>query len=471
MRHLRPLFFLIVIAVASPLSATNLIVNPSFAGNLTGWNPGLSTFDATQDATGVQGSGSARNAFAAQQNSTTLGIDQCIATGPGVYKLSAKVLIPSGQAVSGFGFVTVSWLSGTDCGTGLLDFKSLSTATTGSFVPLSGIFVGPPGTARAWVTGQNNAQAAGTHVVNWDDYVFERFPAEDFNGDGRSDVVLQNQSTGDVAEWLMDGNAIIAGAVISTPGANWRIIGTGDTNLDGNADIILQNSSTGDIAEWQMNGTTIVAGAIVAAPGMAWKVAAVADVNGDGKSDLILQNTSTSDIAVWLLNGSTITAGAIVGIPGISWKVIAAGDFNGDGAADLVLQNSATGEVAVWLLNTSMMINSGGLVASPGINWKVIGTGDLNLDGKADIVLQNTSTSDVAVWLMNGSSIATGAIVGSPGLSWTVLGMADFSGDGRADILLRDTSGAVAEWQMNGTIITSGVVVGSPGSAYVPIVK
>lgn len=164
---------LLLVPLASPLLAANLVVNPSFNGNLTGWNPNLSTFDGTVDATGTPGSGSARNSFNAVAPSTTVAIDQCIATGPGTYTLGGKVFIPNGQAITGSGFVTVSFFSGPDCTTGFLTSSSLTASTTGSFVTLSGPVTAPAGTAHAWVTGQNSAGAAGTFVVNFDDFVFD----------------------------------------------------------------------------------------------------------------------------------------------------------------------------------------------------------------------------------------------------------------------------------------------------------
>lgn len=167
------LMLVVAAAVASPTFAVNLVTNPSFAGNTNGWVAGSTTYDAANDATGTPGSGSARSAFAASGASTLLSIHQCIATGPGSYTLGGKVLIPNGQSVTGTGIITVSYFSGPDCLTGFLSADQLSTATTGSFVTLSGPITAPAGTAHIWITGQNAANAAGTHVVNFDDFVLD----------------------------------------------------------------------------------------------------------------------------------------------------------------------------------------------------------------------------------------------------------------------------------------------------------
>lgn len=164
----------LALMLASPASAFNLVSNPSFAGNTTSWTVDpTTTFDAANDATGLPGSGSAKNTFAASGSSTLLALHQCITAGPGSYTLGGKVLIPNGQNVGGSGLITVSFFSGADCTSGLLSFNSLSTSTTGSFQTLSGPITAPAGTAHIWITGQNNASAAGTHVVNFDDFVLD----------------------------------------------------------------------------------------------------------------------------------------------------------------------------------------------------------------------------------------------------------------------------------------------------------
>ena len=162
------------LVVASPAFAVNLVSNPGFAGSLAGWSAaGNVSFDAANDATGSPGSGSASSAFAASGSSTQLALSQCIVAGPGAYTLGGKVLIPNGQSVGGAGLVTVSFFSNPGCFSGLVGFASLSTATTGSFQTLSGPVTAPAGTVAIWITGQNNAAAAGTHVVNFDDFVLD----------------------------------------------------------------------------------------------------------------------------------------------------------------------------------------------------------------------------------------------------------------------------------------------------------
>ena len=94
----------------------------------------------------------------------------------------------------------------------------------------------------------------------------------DFNGDGLSDILWQNASSGQVSIWEMNGNNVIGGGTVgNNPGPNWRAIGTGDFNGDGHSDILLQNAN-GQAVVWELDGATVIAGGAVGAnPGPNWR--------------------------------------------------------------------------------------------------------------------------------------------------------------------------------------------------------
>ena len=82
----------------------------------------------------------------------------------------------------------------------------------------------------------------------------------DFNGDGKSDILFQNTSTGQVSIWEMDGNTRTGGGPVSNLGPSWKAVGTGDFNGDGDSDILFQNTSTGQVSVWEMDGNTRIGG-------------------------------------------------------------------------------------------------------------------------------------------------------------------------------------------------------------------
>jgi hypothetical protein len=139
----------------------------------------------------------------------------------------------------------------------------------------------------------------------------------DFNGDGRKDILWRN-SSGEVTAWLMNGTAIAgsgdltSGGVAARPDASWSVAGVGDLNHDGRADILWRNSS-GALAEWLMNGTTITgsgsitSGGVAVAPDATWHIVEIGDFNADGNADILWRNNSGA-LAEWLMNGTTITS-------------------------------------------------------------------------------------------------------------------------------------------------------------------
>jgi hypothetical protein len=291
-----------------------------------------------------------------------------------------------------------------------------------------------------------------------------RPPANDFNGNGHSDILWQFLD-GTPAVWTVDGTSLVSGSNVGfNPGSDWHEIGSGDFNGDGKSDILWQNNN-GTIAEWFMDGASLISGGSVAFnPGTSWHAIGTGDFNGDGKSDILWQNADGTP-AVWLMDGLNILSGANVGFnPGPAWHVIGAGDFDGDGKSDILWQN-ADGTPAVWLMNGTNLLSGSNVGFNPGSAWHAVSAGDFNGDGKADILWQNNDGTP-AVWLMNGASLISGTNVGfNPGPAWHALNTGDYNADGKADILWQNNDGTPAVWLMDGTSLISGANVGfNPGS-------
>ena len=164
----------------------------------------------------------------------------------------------------------------------------------------------------------------------------------DFNGDGMTDVLLQNQTTGQVTAWLMNGPQRIGGFFFNTvPPTSYDIVGSGDFTGTGFTDLALQDRNNGTVAIWYTNGSNVFYGQFVnARPLPGWKVVGVGDFNGDGKSDLVFQSKDTGQIAIWFMNGATYLGGVLV--PQVfppDWRAVGVGDFNGDGMPDIVFQS------------------------------------------------------------------------------------------------------------------------------------
>ena len=154
----------------------------------------------------------------------------------------------------------------------------------------------------------------------------------------------------------MNGTSLTSLATV-TPGVvsdtNWKIVGMGDFNNDGQPDILWQNQATGSLSAWLMNGTSLASLATVT-PGVVsdtnWKIVGISDFNSDGKPDILWQHQTTGALSVWLMNGTSLASLATV-TPGVvsdtNWKIVGIGDFNGDGKPDILWQHQTTGALSV----------------------------------------------------------------------------------------------------------------------------
>ena len=243
---------------------------------------------------------------------------------------------------------------------------------------------------------------------------------KDFNGDGSSDILWQNSSTEELAVWYMNGITMNS-AVFLNPSkageANWRFVDLGDFNSDGKTDLLWQNNLNGDMVVWYMNGVNMSGSSylnpINAGSGNTnWKAVATGDFKGPNGNDILWQNSSTEELAVWYMNGITMTSAVMLNPskPGAAnWKIVGLGDFNTDGNTDILWQNSVSGDLAVWYMNGINM--TGAVMLNPAnagagsADWKAVTVGDYNLDGNPDILWQNSVSGESVVWYLNGINL------------------------------------------------------------------
>jgi len=58
---------------------------------------------------------------------------------------------------------------------------------------------------------------------------------------------------------VVDGSAITYQGTAVNVAANWKVVEIGDFNGDGDADLLWRDSNTGQLAEWLMNGNVLTA--------------------------------------------------------------------------------------------------------------------------------------------------------------------------------------------------------------------
>jgi len=203
--------------------------------------------------------------------------------------------------------------------------------------------------------------------------------AGDFSGNGATTLVLQSRTTNQIAFWYTSGtnHATVPGGnfVNTTPGTGWKVVGVGDFNGDGKSDLVFQNQTTNQVAIWFMNGYLYQGGVLMPfTPPTGWTVAGAGDFNADGLTDLVFQNQTTGQIALWYMNGSTYADGKVLTtVPGAGYKIVGVGDYNSDGASDLLFQSQTTNQAAVWYLQNGAYVGGAGLTLTPPAGWKIVG--------------------------------------------------------------------------------------------------
>jgi hypothetical protein len=207
-------------------------------------------------------------------------------------------------------------------------------------------------------------------------------PSNDYNSDGKPDLIWQNQATGEIVVWFMNGATRVSPSPFS-PGQvtdlNWKIVGAADFNSDGKPDLVWQHQATGAIGVWFMNGATRISPSFFSpaqVPDTNWKIVGVADFNSDGQPDLVWQHQATGLIGVWFMNGISQASWSFFSpaqVPDTNWKIVGAADFDSDGQPDLVWQHQATGELVVWYMNGSSLSRWSYFSPSqmPDTNWKI----------------------------------------------------------------------------------------------------
>jgi RHS repeat-associated protein len=360
-------------------------------------------------------------------------------------------------------------------------------------------------------SGFDGAQdLTNSYGLNSDIWYHSKVYTGDFNGDGRTDMVLQYLNVNTPAAYLIlaspNGGFNYAVNIGSGVGIHAWYNGNlyvGDFNGDGAADIIVQYPNTAGEPLAQLltgikqdnGGGFNYAVDLTNSYGLnqtIWfnSTPIVGDYNGDGKADLILQDKNVSHIQAILLLAnasgfnSAVDITAQYGLSANIWyaSTPTVGDFNGDGKTDVLFQYYYSGVPRGYLLmaapaggfNTVLDVTSA--YGLPVEAWRCssIVPGDFNGDGRTDLMMQRgsgclpTSSGHYLLYAQGADSPGTSTNVmfdtavnvtnlyGMTDALWWQADLitGDFNGDGRTDLLVK--SWVAAQTDQHSLLFSTG---------------
>jgi hypothetical protein len=249
-------------------------------------------------------------------------------------------------------------------------------------------------------------------------------PVNDFDGDGYSDILWRNNSSGGIGYTDLHSGAWHS---LGTSSTAYRVAGTGDFNGDGYSDILWRNDSSGDTgysdlhtSGWHSLGVST-----------AYSVVGAGDFNGDGFSDILWRNNSSGDTGYSDLHGNAWHG---LGASSTSYSVVGVGDFNGDNFSDILWRDNSSGDTGYSDLHGNTWHGLGASSTA----YRVVGVGDFNGDGFSDVLWRNNSSGDTGYSDLHGGNAWHS--LGASSTAYTVVGVGDYNGDSFSDILWENTS-------------------------------
>lgn len=349
-------------------------------------------------------------------------------TNPMVYATSGTLTVASEVAIGSIGAFLVS---ADFNGDGNLDIAASGYTTSDTI----SVFLGNgDGTFTAFDTTATTGTEPFTIIT------------ADFNGNGNSDLAVNNTGDGTLSILLGqgDGTFVDSGEKPSSK-AGLAFPSTSDFNGDGILDIAVTGETTVLVYLGDGDGTFDIGGVITVTLPAESSIQGItpADFNDDGIIDLAASNGNDNDQLLILIGAGDGTFEVQSDKPstGVGPGLIVATDFDGDGVVDLAVANfnGGAGNTLTFLLGNGdgTFSEASGSPLTTEVSPLILTAADLTGDGFVDISVSHLFGETVSIFLGNGDGTFTSA-PGSPinmGSNPYCLVAADFDGDGDIDLV------------------------------------
>jgi hypothetical protein len=325
-------------------------------------------------------------------------------------------------------------------GDGKLD---LVGATTGEGVRVR---LGIGGAALGW----NDNYPTGAHAASLP-CCSSALALGDVNADGKTDLVVANESSDTVSILLGTGDGTFATNVDYPTGGTPVSVALGDLNGDGNLDVVVASHEIDAVTVLLGRGDGTFPGLAGQAVGKSMYSPRLGDMNGDGLLDLVGASSDRVSVLLGAGDGSfpteVDTLAPAVRLPPyyVDWsalRLLALGDFNGDGKLDVLASRDGISDLAPGSWSKTIVlpgIGGGKLGAEvdTGLgdtNLAPVIIGDLDGDGRLDFVAPRSGSKALRILLGKGDgTFAAGIELPTGDISGWVLG--DLNGDAELDLV------------------------------------
>lgn len=285
----------------------------------------------------------------------------------------------------------------------------------------------------------------------------------DADGDGNLDLAAVSRMG--VSVFLGDGHGNFMNAMNYSTALGPIFVASSDMNADGRQDLVVVNYGANNVSLLlgKIDGT--FAAAKNFSVGDAPRSVAIADVDRDGKLDLVVASSGSQTVSV--LRGDGL--GSFMSLlPPVDAKgnpqSVAIQDMNGDGKPDLIIGNYGSSDIGIRLGNSDGTFQNA-TAFKAGTYPSAVVPFDINRDGKPDLVVANAGSNDVSVLLGDGKGTFGAATNYRVGVGPYSIAIQDMNGDGRPDICVAnagDTNVSVLLGNGDGTFKIPNIVGNSP---------
>ena len=320
----------------------------------------------------------------------------------------------------------------------------------------------------------------------------------DLDGNGKAAIVLRNGSNTQLQAGRLVGGQMVFSS-LADPGPSFRLIGIADFNGDGKSDLAVQEIASdavfGVVSIWP--NFSQAAAITLRTVKKAWLVQAVGDLDGDGFGDMAFRFTGDDGVPddtgvsyIWFTNGTAVTQVRKRGGAPLGWTLLGAADLNGDGAADMIYISPANQVRSLMATQNRTCANLAAGTIPDG--FTALKLADFTGNNRGDILLRNTATGAVQWMMLDASSVILPAPSGNPDDSnasctsssatvsarfvavsaltdptWQFYAAGDFDGDGLTDIIWRQANGTLTMWSpvrgVSGAVTIANVGTAQPG--------